>query len=343
MDLNKIQNLKNQALSSIIEADTKDELEQIRISYLGRKGGITNLLKEVPKLKPEERKEIGKLINEAKKVVEDGIKQQIKIILKQKENKDDKWFDVTMPGEKTNLGHLHLITLASQEIGDIFKRIGFKQVSYPEIEWDWYAFEKLNMPKNHPARDEWETFFIKGLKNKKYGGAVLTPHTSSGQIREMEKHQPPIRMLNIAKCYRRQIDASHAPMFYQFETLVINKGINITHLKGTLDYFVKEYFGKDRKTRIRPFHFQFTEPSFEVDITCSVCGGKGCKVCKEGWVEIGGAGMVHPQVLKNGGIDPNKYTGFASGFGLERVLMMKYGIDDIRLLFNSDFRFLNQF
>jgi len=170
MDLNKIQNLKNQALSSIIEADTKDELEQIRISYLGRKGGITNLLKEVPKLKPEERKEIGKLINEAKKVVEDGIKQQIKIILKQKENKDDKWFDVTMPGEKTDLGHLHLITLASQEISDIFKRIGFKQVSYPEIEWDWYAFEKLNMPKNHPARDEWETFFIKGLKTKNTEG-----------------------------------------------------------------------------------------------------------------------------------------------------------------------------
>jgi len=343
MDLNKIQNFKNQALSSIIEANTKDELEQIRINYLGRKGEITDLIKEVPKLKPEERKEIGKLVNEAKRVIEDNIKQQLKTILKQKEKKDDRWFDVTISGKKTNLGHLHLITLASQEIGDIFKRIGFKQVSYPEIEWDWYTFEGLNMPKNHPARDEWETFFIKGLKSKKYGGAVLTPHTSSGQIREMEKHQPPIKMLNIAKCYRRQIDASHAPMFYQFETLVIDKGINITHLKGTLDYFVKEYFGKDRKIRIRPFHFQFTEPSFEVDITCSVCGGKGCKVCKEGWMEIGGAGMIHPQVLKNGGIDPNKYTGFASGFGLERVLMMKYGIEDIRLLFNSDFRFLNQF
>jgi phenylalanyl-tRNA synthetase alpha chain len=343
MDLNKIQNLKNQALSNIIEAKTKEELEEIRISFLGRKGEITNLLKEVPKLDIEERKETGKFINEVKKVIEEGIKRQIKSLSKEKEKEEEKWFDVSIPGKKLSFGHLHPLTLASDEIRNIFRKIGFKQVSYPEIEWDWYAFEGLNMPKNHFARDEWETFFIKDLKNKKYGEAVLTPHTSSGQLREMKKNKPPIRMLNIAKCYRRQIDASHVPMFYQFETLVIDKGINITHLKGTLDYFVKEYFGKAVKTRIRPFHFQFTEPSFEVDISCLVCGGKGCKICKEGWLEIGGAGMVHPQVLKNGGVDPEEYTGFASGFGLERVLMMKYGIDDIRLLFNNDFRFLNQF
>ncbi len=343
MDLNKIQNLKNQALSNIIEAKTKEELEEIRISFLGRKGEITNLLKEVPKLDIEERKETGKFINEVKKVIEEGIKRQIKSLSKEKEKEEEKWFDVSIPGKKLRFGHLHPLTLASDEIRNIFRKIGFKQVSYPEIEWDWYAFEGLNMPKNHFARDEWETFFIKDLKNKKYGEAVLTPHTSSGQLREMKKNKPPIRMLNIAKCYRRQIDASHVPMFYQFETLVIDKGVNITHLKGTLDYFVKEYFGKAVKTRIRPFHFQFTEPSFEVDISCLVCGGKGCKICKEGWLEIGGAGMVHPQVLKNGGVDPEEYTGFASGFGLERVLMMKYGIDDIRLLFNNDFRFLNQF
>ncbi len=343
MNLSKIQNLKNQALSSIIEAKSKEELEQIRINYLGRKGELTDLIKELPKLEAEQRKEIGILINDAKKIVEDSIKQRISILREQKTKKEDQWFDITLPGKKPSLGHLHLITLATQEIVNIFKKIGFKQVSYPEVEWDWYAFKGLNMPKNHPARDEWETFFIKDLNNKKYDGAVLTPHTSSGQLRELEKHKPPIRMFNIAKCYRRQIDASHTPMFYQFETLVVDKGINITHLKGTLDYFVKQYFGQNRKTRIRPFHFQFTEPSFEVDITCLVCGGKGCKVCKEGWMEIGGAGMVHPQVLKNGGLDPKKYTGFASGFGLERVLMMKYGINDIRLLFNSDFRFLNQF
>ncbi len=285
----------------------------------------------------------GKFINYVKKVIEEVIKRQIKSLSKEKEKEEEKWFDVSIPGKKLSFGHLHPLTLASDEIRNIFRKIGFKQVSYPEIEWDWYAFEGLNMPKNHFARDEWETFFIKDLKNKKYGEAVLTPHTSSGQLREMKKNKPPIRMLNIAKCYRRQIDASHVPMFYQFETLVIDKGINITHLKGTLDYFVKEYFGKAVKTRIRPFHFQFTEPSFEVDISCLVCGGKGCKICKEGWLEIGGAGMVHPQVLKNGGVDPEEYTGFASGFGLERVLMMKYGIDDIRLLFNNDFRFLNQF
>ena len=217
-------------------------------------------------------------------------------------------------------------------------------IAYPEVEWDWYTFGSLNMPKNHPARDEWETFFIENLAHPKYGEAILTPHTSSGQLREMERlKKPPIRMLNIAKCYRRQSDISHAPMFYQFEGLVIDKGINITHLKGTLNYFVKQYFGPERKTRIRPFHFQFTEPSFEVDVTCIVCGGKGCKVCKEGWMELGGSGMVHPIVLKNGGIDPQNYTGFAWGWGVERLLMMKHGIPDIRFLFNGDLRFLNQF
>jgi phenylalanyl-tRNA synthetase alpha chain len=256
---------------------------------------------------------------------------------------NEEWLDVTAPGIKPEIGHLHLITQTIREIASIFEKIGFIRVRYPEVEWDWYAFEGLNMPKNHPARDEWETFFIENQIHPKYGEAILTPHTSSGQLREMERAKPPIRMLNIAKCYRRQSDVSHAPMFYQFEGLVIDRGISVIHLKGVLDYFVKEYFGQDRKSRIRPFHFQFTEPSFEVDVSCIICRGKGCRACKEGWMELGGSGMVHPVVLKNGNIDPERYSGFAWGWGVERVLMMKYGIPDIRLLFEGNLRFLNQF
>lgn len=346
-----LQNLKNQAISTIIETKSEDELEQLRIEYLGRNGKITQLIKDIPTLSEEKRKIMGGLINENKKIIEDALVSQKNNLQRQSGNQEKDWFDFTVPGIKPKIGNLHLISLTIKEISEIFARIGFNKVSYPEIEWDWYSFGGLNMPQNHPARDEWETFFIENLSHPKYGNAVLTPQTSSGQLREMEKvkktpstgKQMSIRMLNIGKCYRRQIDASHAPMFYQFEGLVIDRDINITHLKGTLDYFVKQYFGLKRETRIRPFHFQFTEPSFEIDVTCIVCGGKGCSVCKEGWMELGGAGMVHPNVLENGGIDSLKYRGFAFGWGVERLLMMKYKIDDIRLLFNNDLRFLKQF
>ncbi|MCJ7793118.1 MAG: phenylalanine--tRNA ligase subunit alpha [Candidatus Marinimicrobia bacterium] len=343
MDISKIQNLKNQAISAVLEAQSDDELERLRIAYLGRKGEITQLLKTIPSLRPSERKEIGQVVNDAKKAIEQALKEAKKSQQTKKIDFDQEWLDVTAPGKRPAVGHLHLVTETIEEITNIFEKIGFTRKTYPEIEWDWYSFGALNMPENHPARDDWETLYLDKLKHQKYGRAVLTPHTSSGQIREMEQQKPPIRMLNVAKCYRRQADVSHAPMFYQFETLVVDKDINITHLKGTLDYFARQYFGKDRKTRIRPFHFQFTEPSFEVDVTCIVCGGKGCPVCKAGWLELGGAGMVHPLVLKQGGIDPEKYSGFASGFGVERVLMMKYGIDDIRLLFSGDLRILQQF
>jgi len=342
MDTNRLQNLKNQAISSILETKNEQELEELRIEYLGRHGQITQLLKKIPSLSPEQKKDKGNLINEIKKIIEEAIISQKKNF-QQKDNQEE-WFDITIPGEKPVKGHLHLITQAIEEITDIFKKIGFYRVAYPEVEWDWYAFEGLNIPKNHPARDELETFFIQNLKHPKYGEAVLTPHTSSGQLREIQRlGKLPVRMLNVAKCYRRQVDISHAPMFYQFEGLVIDQGINITHLKGTLDFFVKQYFGPQREARVRPFHFQFTEPSFEVDVSCIVCGGRGCRVCKQGWMELGGAGMVHPTVLKNGGLDPTKYTGFAFGWGVERVLMMKYKINDIRLLFSGDLRFLEQF
>jgi len=318
------------------------DLEEIRVRYLGRKGQVNNALKKISNLPVEQRIEAGKKINRIKAVIEQSLKSQ-NLKFQSISDSDGQWIDLTAPGIRPPLGHLHLITTTIREVSQIFRKIGFRRVRYPEIEWDWYAFEGLNMPKGHPARDEWETFFIKDLENAKYGQGILTPHTSSGQLREMEEQDPPIRMLNIAKCYRRQSDISHAPMFYQFEGLVIDEGINISHLKGTLDYFTKQYFGPERKTRIRPFHFQFTEPSFEVDVTCIICKGKGCKVCKEGWLELGGAGMVHPRVLENGGIDPSKYSGFAWGWGIERLFMMKYNIPDIRLLFSGDLRFLNQF
>jgi len=338
----EILNTKNQAIAQITESKDTDDLENLRIQFLGRNGKIASFIKRLREVPSDEKKELGILINEAKNTI-------LKTLASQKNQLKEyvrEWFDPTIPGIKPAVGHIHLITEAIYEIASVFEKIGFVRVRYPEVEWDWFAFESLNMPKDHPARDEWETFFIDEPPHPQYGQMVLTPHTSSGQVREMKRVKlPPIRMVNIAKCYRRQSDASHYPMFHQFEGLVVNKDISIVHLKGTIDYFAKNYFGKNRKTRLRPYHFQFTEPSFEVDITCDICEGKGCKVCKEGWLELGGAGMVHPTVLRNGGINPKEYSGFAFGWGVERVLMMRSGlkIPDLRLLYSSDLRFLTQF
>ncbi len=338
----QIQNTKNEALAQILGAKSAAEIEELRIVYLGRNGKITSLIKGIREVPPEERKRAGLLINEAKNTI-------LELLATQKNKLQESsraWFDPTVPGSKPPVGHLHLVTSAISEISKTFEKVGFVRVRYPEVEWEWFAFTALNMPKEHPARDEWETFFVDAPTHPKYGQIVLTPHTSSGQVREMLRVKtPPIRMINIAKCFRRQSDVSHYLMFHQFEGLVVDKGISIVHLKGTLDYFAKSFFGKDRKTRLRPYHFQFTEPSFEVDVTCGVCGGAGCKLCKEGWLELGGAGMVHPNVLKAGGIDPTKYSGFAFGWGVERVMMMKGGLNipDLRLLYSSDLRFLKQF
>lgn len=335
----RLQNIKNEALAMIMESKDPEELERLRIHYLGKNGIVNQLAKEIPKLEGEEKIEAGKVFNDVKQALNDALGTRTI-----EENKEVK-FDPTLPGIRPPEGHLHPVTHAIREISSIFEKIGFIRVRYPEVDWDWYAFEALNMPKGHPARDDWETFFVDLPENKKMGKLVLTPHTSNGQVREMERlGKPPIRMINIAKCYRRQSDVSHTVMFHQFEGLVVDKGISITHLKGTIDYFVKQFFGADRKSRLRPYHFQFTEPSFEVDITCDICLGKGCRLCKEGWLELGGAGMVHPNVLKAGNIDP-EYTGFAFGWGVERTYMMKSGlkIDDIRLLYSNDIRFLNQF
>jgi len=338
--------IKNTALSFILEAEDLDNLEETKLQFLGRSGKLTLAMKEITKVPIEKRKEFGMLANEVKQTLEDAIKDKAESLKHKTKTILRENIDVTNPGIKPPLGHLHLVTQAIEEIINIFEKIGYEKVRYPEVEWDWYAFEALNFPDNHPARDDWETFFIKGDPDPRKGPMLLTPHTSSGQIREMErKGKPPIKMLNIAKCYRRQSDVSHVPMFHQFEGLVVDENISIVHLKGTLDYFVKSFFGQNRKSRIRPYHFQFTEPSFEVDVSCGVCLGKGCKLCKAGWLEMGGAGMVHPNVLKMGGIDPNKYTGFAFGWGVERVLMMREGlkIDDLRILYANSLDFLEQF
>ncbi|QQG40676.1 MAG: phenylalanine--tRNA ligase subunit alpha [Candidatus Levyibacteriota bacterium] len=338
--------IKNAALSLILDAKDKAELEEIKLQFLGRNGTFTLILKDLPKIPKEKRPAVGQLANSVKITISDAIDRQNLKLKTEKPKQQKDVLDVTMPGHKPPLGHHHLITQAISEITAIFEKIGFTRVKYPEVEWDWYAFEGLNFPKDHPARDDWETFFIKQKPDPKKGPVILTPHTSSGQIREMERVKtPPIRMLNIAKCYRRQSDVSHSPMFHQFEGLVVDKNISITHLKGTLDYFVKSYFGANRKSRIRPYHFQFTEPSFEVDVSCGICLGRGCKLCKAGWLEMGGAGMVHPNVLKFGGINSKEYSGFAFGWGVERVLMMKEGIeiDDLRLLYSNNLDFLEQF
>ncbi len=354
----KLLNVKNEAISIILSAQDKKELEKIRIQFLGRNGILTLAMKDLAKLPPEEKPQVGKLTNEIKNIIENTLSEKLLSLAPTSPQSIN--LDVTEPGIRPPLGHLHLTTQAIEEITSIFEKIGFTKIRYPEVEWDYYAFTALNFPDNHPARDDWETFFTTEKENPEKGSIVLTPHTSSGQVREMEKAVKEnkktgkpidIKMLNIGKCYRRQSDISHTQMFHQFEGLVVGENIAISHLKGVLDYFVKSYFGEKRKSRIRPYHFQFTEPSFEVDVSCGVCNGTGkirdenCRLCKAGWLEMGGAGMTHPNVLKHGGIDPQKYTGFAFGWGVERVLMMKEGIkiDDLRLLYSNKIEFLEQF
>ena len=326
-----LDNILKQAAAETATAGTITELEKIETKYLGKKGELNQYFDRLSK---EEKPSQGKTFNLAKMKTDQRIEDRKSELIKKTESEQ---FDVTVPGIQPPNGHLHLVTQAIREITDVFTHIGFIRRRYPEIDTDWYAAEGLNIPKDHPARDDQETFYLSE-------NVVLTPHTSNGQLREMElMKKPPIKMINIGKTYRRQIDVSHTPMFHQFEGLMIDKGINITHLIGVGNYFVQNYFGPDRRIRLRPHHFQFTEPSFEIDITCGVCQGIGCRLCKAGWLELCGAGMVHPTVLKNGGIDPTKYSGFAFGWGVERVLAMKYDLPDIRNIYTTDLRILNQF
>ena len=334
----KLQKIKEEALSAI-GAETAD-LEQIRIQYLGKKGELTSVLRGMGALTPEERPIVGQLANEVRAEIETAIKQKAEI---QKNAELEKRLvsekiDVTLPSEAPKAGKLHPLTQVQRTIEDIFIGMGFSIAEGPEVEFDYYNFQALNIPENHPARDTQDTFYI--TEN-----ILLRSQTSPVQVRTMEKQKPPIRIISPGRVYRSDaVDATHSPLFHQVEGLVVDKGITMGDLKGMLETFAKTLFGSETKLRFRPHHFPFTEPSAEVDVSCFVCGGKGCRVCKnEGWIEILGAGMVHPYVLSNCGIDPEVYSGFAFGMGVERIAMKYYGIDDMRLLYENDTRFLEQF
>lgn len=347
----ELQQLQTRIIAAIEQAQDVAALDAVQVAHLGRKAPLATTLKGLGALEEAQRKEIGVLANRIKQDLEARFLRKQKELAQQgaHEKAQAEWIDVTQPGRGPTYGHLHLVSQAIAEITDIFASIGFTRVRAPEIDWDYYAFESLNMPKDHPARDDWETFFVDAPEGEK-GKLVLTPHTSNAQVREMEKGKMPIRMINIGRCFRRQSDVSHSPMFHQFEGLMVGEQITVANLKGVFDHFVHNYFGPNRLTRLRPHHFRFTEPSIELDISCDVCGGPegdhtNCRLCKEGWLELGGSGMTHPNVLKAGGINPDKYTAFAFGWGVERTLMMKGGmnIGDIRTLYKNDLRFLKQF
>ena len=336
----KLKLIETTAIDELNKAVSKEDIEAIRVKYLGKKGEVTLILRGMGGLSPEERPIVGKLVNDVRGNLEERIEKSLADIKKKEkeERLKNEVIDISMPGDKNPLGGKNPLTITMEEIQDIFLSMGFSIEEGPEVELDYYNFEALNMPKNHPARGEQDTFYIND-------NVVLRTQTSPVQVRTMENQKPPIKMISPGKVYRSDaVDATHSPIFYQVEGLVIDKGITFADLKGTLETFVKKMFGDKMVTKFRPHHFPFTEPSAEMDATCFVCGGEGCKVCKgEGFIEILGCGMVHPKVLENCGIDPNEYSGFAFGFGLDRMVMQKFGIDDIRLLYEADMRFLKQF
>ncbi|SHM11897.1 phenylalanyl-tRNA synthetase, alpha subunit [Caldanaerovirga acetigignens] len=331
--------LKEEALHEIKKSQDLRELNDIRIKYLGKKGKLTAILRGMANLSPEERPTIGKLANEVKEELEQKFFQkglELKEIAKKIRLQKEK-IDVTVPS-KVILGHKHPLTLVLDEIKEIFLGLGYEVVEGPEIELDYYNFEALNIPKDHPARDMQDTFYITEE-------ILLRTHTSPVQIRTMEKKKPPIKVIVPGRVYRSdEVDATHSPVFHQVEGLVVGEKVTMADLKGTLITFAKMFYGKERRVRFRPSYFPFTEPSAEMDISCIACDGKGCRICSyTGWLEILGCGMVHPNVLKNCGYDPEEVTGFAFGMGIERIAMLKYGINDMRLFFENDLRFLEQF
>lgn len=336
----KLQSIKEQALAKIAEATDTGMLNDIKVNILGKKGELTQVLKSMKDVAPEDRPKVGQLVNEARQVIEDTLSEKMEALNRaiRAEKMKRETIDVTLPGVKRITGHRHPNQIALEDLERVFIGMGYEVVSGPEIEYDKYNFELLNIPANHPAKDEQDTFYI----NKEI---LLRTQTSPVQARIMEQGKLPIRILSPGRVFRSdEVDATHSPSFHQVEGLVVDKNVTMADLKGTLDQFAKEFFGEKTKTKFRPHHFPFTEPSAEVDITCFKCGGKGCRVCKgSGWIEILGCGMVHPHVLEMCGIDPNEYSGFAFGIGLERITLLKYEIDDMRLLYENDTRFLNQF
>lgn len=335
-----LQDIKLNAVALIANAQNAVAIEELRVRFLGKKGELTAILKQMGGLSAEERPIVGALANEVREEIEALIKQKAADIanaqlLSQLENES---IDVTLPGKEIKRGKRHPFGLVLKEVKEIFIGMGFEIAAGPEVELDHYNFEMLNMPKSHPARDTQDTFYINET-------VLLRTQTSPMQVRTMEKQKPPIYMICPGRVYRSDaVDATHSPIFHQMEGLVVDKGITFTDLKGTLEMFIKKLYGNDTRVRFRPHHFPYTEPSAEMDMSCFKCGGKGCPLCKgEGWIEILGCGMVHPKVLENCGIDSEEYSGFAFGMGIERITMMRYGVDDMRLFYENDLRFLKQF
>lgn len=336
----QLESIEKEALAKLGTITDVRELDDFRVYYLGKKGELTQILKGMGGLSAEERPVIGQLANDVRQALEEGIAQTKDRLLKaaREEKLRNEILDVTMPGKLKVLGKKHPITIVMDEIKDIFLGMGYKIAEGPEVELDYYNFEALNIPKNHPARDTQDTFYIND-------NVLLRTHTSPVQARYMKENKPPVRIICPGRVYRSDaVDATHSPVFHQIEGLVVDKGVTMGDLIGTLQLVAKGIFGEKTKIRLRPHHFNFTEPSAEVDVSCWGCGGTGCRICKgEGWIEILGAGMVHPNVLRECGIDPDEYSGFAFGMGADRIAMGRYSIDDMRLLFENDIRFLKQF
>jgi len=335
----ELEKLRSEVLISISQASTEKELSEIRVGVLGRKGSLTQLLKRLGTLPEEDRREIGKRANQVKGDLEKRVEETLLQIQEREKREalEKEKIDVTLPGRRVPAGKRHPLTQILDEIIDIFSRLGFEVAEGPEVELDYYNFEALNIPKGHPAREMQATFFISEE-------VVLRTHTSPMEVRTMEKHPPPVRIISPGPAYRRDSDPTHSPMFHQVEGLLVDKGITFADLKGVLTVFVHQMFGKETRLRFRPSFFPFTEPSAEIDIECFICGGKGCGVCSNtGWLEILGSGMTDPAVFGFVDYDPEEVTGFAFGMGVERIAMLKYGINDIRLFFTNDLRFLKQF
>lgn len=345
--LKQLEDLKLSALLELKGINNIKELESWRVRYLGRKSHLTNILRSLAALPQEDKKAVGAQANEVKAYLEDSLRQKGQVLrqLKLAASAEGEHIDITLPGRHLPIGRLHPITQTLYEICDIFVSMGFQQVvEGPEVEWDYYNFEALNIPNEHPARDTMATLWV-DFQVENGEPMLLRTHTTSVSARIVETMQPPIRVVIPGKVYRYEAsDATHTPMFYQIDGLVVDEGITMADLKGTLYEFARRFFGKDRKVRFRCDYFPFVEPGVEMAIECSVCGGKGCRLCgNTGWIEILGAGMTHPQVLQRGGLDPEVYTSFAFGMGIDRLPMLRYGIDDIRLFYGSDLRFLRQF
>ena len=336
----KLQKIRENAIAQIENSDGLAKLNDVRVAVLGKKGELTAVLKSMKEVAPEDRPKVGQWVNETRQEIENKLDEMKKKLeaAELEHRLENEVIDVTLPAKKNRVGHSHPNTMVLEEVERIFTGMGYEVVEGPEVEYDYYNFEALNIPANHPAKDEQDTFYI----NDKI---LLRTQTSPVQVRVMEQKKPPIRMIAPGRVFRAdEVDATHSPSFHQIEGMVIDKGITFSNLKGTLPQFVQQLFGKETKVKFRPHHFPFTEPSAEMDVSCFKCGGKGCRFCKgEGWIEILGCGMVHPRVLRMSGIDPEEYSGFAFGIGLERITLLKYEIDDMRLLYENDDRFLKQF